>query len=434
MSQLTLLFSQRGKEAFRLPVPPGSTLTVGRAAECSVRLPDPDRHLSRVHLEIRARPSGVFVVDHSVNGTWLEGARLPTDRPRLLRDRSSVGLPGWGIELRRTLPEETAGSTVQRERSGEPPDPPVFAGLVGSAPSMRDLYRRIERVAGFVAPVLIQGETGTGKELVARAVHSLSRRRDGPFVAVNCGAIHGETAHSRLFGHEKGAFTGAERESQGAFREAHRGTLFLDEIAELSQRHQTALLRVLERREVVPLGAVRPIAVDYRLVAATHQALRDAVARGTFREDLYFRLDVAVLPVPPLRDRPGDIPLLARHFLQELAPGEPPHLSAEAIARLLTHSWPGNVRELRATMLRALLAQDGGVVGPDAVLVRPPATSTLVEVPMPTWEQPGAVRESERAKIADALVRARGNRKHAAQLLGVARSTLYARMRRLGLS
>lgn len=432
MTRLTLLFSKRGREAFRLPLPPGATLTIGRAADCSVRLPDPERHLSRVHLELRARPQGVFVVDRSVNGTWMEGQRLPTDRPRLLRFRSSVALAGWGIELRRLPAEDAPGSTVQPDE-GARPDPAPFAGLVGASPPMRELHRRIERVAPFVAPVLIQGETGSGKELVARAVHALSPRRDAAFVAVNCGAIHGETAHSRLFGHEKGAFTGALSASRGAFREAHGGTLFLDEVAELSLRHQTALLRVLERREVVPLGARTPIAVDYRLVAATHQALDEAVARGTFREDLYFRLDVAVLRVPPLRERPGDIPLLARHFLRQLAPGEPPELSAEAVARLLAHPWPGNVRELRAAMLRALLGVDGGEVGPDDVEVRSPAASTLLEVPLPTWERPGSARESERARITDALARANGNRKQAARLLGVARSTLYARMRRLGL-
>jgi len=444
MGSRILIFSQRGREAFRVPLPSRGRLTIGRGPECSVSLPDDARLLSRVHCEIRVRPSGVFVVDQSSNGTRLGSERLRRDEPRLLRVGTSMRLPGWDVAVE--SPSGVDGSTVDRRSDSHAPTgaPGHFHGMRADTEVMRALFGHIERVAGFAIPVLIHGETGTGKELVARAVHDASPRANKQFVTVNCGAIHGETAHSRLFGHEKGAFTGATAAAPGAFREAHGGTLFLDEIGELSLRQQTALLRVLERREVVPLGASRPIPVNYRLVAATHRDLRKDVGRGRFREDLYYRLDVAVLRVPPLRHRPGDIPLLARHFLAELAPGAPPRLDADGVERLLAHSWPGNVRELRNTILRALLATDGPRIAPDDLAIRealrPGHTGLFAaeptpgqELPAPTWE-PGDGASREKAQILSALERASGSRKEAARLLGVARSTLYVRMRRLGLS
>jgi DNA-binding NtrC family response regulator len=317
-----------------------------------------------------------------------------------------------------------------------PLKPGQWHGMRADSPQMTRLFAEIERVASFDVPVLVVGETGTGKELVARAIHSASRRAGKRLVSLNCGAIHGETAHSRLFGHEKGAFTGASSESAGAFREADGGTLFLDEIGELPMLHQTALLRVLESREVVPMGASRPVPVDYRLVAATHRDLPRRVGAGGFREDLYYRLDVAVLRVPPLRERAGDIPGLARHFLATLAPGGASDISSSAVEALLAHSWPGNVRELRNTVMRAILASDGGPIEVQHVVIR--ETSCPSEMfPGSSLQAPSrrmAAFGKERSHILSALDHTGGNRKEAARLLGVARSTLYARMQRLGLS
>jgi DNA-binding NtrC family response regulator len=441
MDSPALILSQQGREAFRVPLPARGTLTIGRGPECGVSLPDPDRLLSRLHCELRVRPGGVFVVDHSSNGTRLGGARLARGEARLLRSGVVLELAGWELTVRSGPAPRDPESTVDRRAGPRRPaaDPGgTYRGMRADAPAMRDLFAQIERIAAFEAPVLIHGETGVGKELVAQAVHDASRRKDGPFVAVNCGAIHGETAHSRLFGHDKGAFTGAASASKGAFREADGGTLFLDELGELSLRHQTTLLRVLERREVMPLGASRPVPVDYRLVAATHRDLTREVSSGRFREDLYYRLDVAVLQVPPLRDRRDDVLVLARHFLAQLAPGPPPELSPRAVEALVTHPWPGNVRELRNAILRALLTTDGGAIEPGDLALRAavvaPRGGWLAKPAAPTWEVGGAEREpTERVRILRALQRCDGNRKEAAQLLGMARSTLYARMRRLGL-
>ncbi|MCO4768627.1 MAG: sigma 54-interacting transcriptional regulator [Deltaproteobacteria bacterium] len=446
---LSIAFRHHGLDAFEVPLPPRGSLSIGRAPDCAVCLPDPERLLSRLHCELRRQAAGVMVVDRSANGVRLGGTRLRRDTPRLLRPGQELALPGWTLVLKRA-PTGRLGSTLDRRSDDHSaPEEGGLCGISGAAASMQALFRQMERVAGFSVPVLIHGETGSGKELVARAVHQLSRRGAGPFVAVNCGAIHGETAHSRLFGHERGAFTGAEKAALGAFREAEGGTLFLDEIAELSLSHQTALLRVLELAEVVPLGASAPVAVDYRLVAATHRELRHLVAAGRFREDLYFRLDVVTLRVPPLRERLADIVPLARGFLGELASGPAPALLPDAVELLLAHRWPGNVRELRATMLRALLAAESGTVGREQIVLRAarsrpvasfaaesPASSLAASAAFPTWELPDAVDplDAERRRILAVLQRTAGNRKAAAEMLGIARSTLYARLRRLGLS
>ncbi len=438
---ISLFFQRAGLEVVQMGVPDRGTLRVGRATDCDVCLPDPDCLLSRVHCELRAESGGVAVVDRSVNGVRLDGRRLARGAPRLVRAGKVLELPGWTITVRREA-GRIAESTVERGCvSAE--SKPGLDGLVGAAPAMHVLRRRIERVASFGVPVLVHGETGTGKELVSRAVHDLSRRAGGPFVAVNCGAIHGETAHSRLFGHERGAFTGAATAAPGAFRQAHGGTLFLDEIGELSPEHQTALLRVLETQEVTPLGASKPVRVDYRLVAASHRELRAEVAAGRFREDLYFRLDVAVLRVPPLRDRLEDVPMLARHFLGQLAAGRGLALSDDAVAVLESHTWPGNVRELRATLQRALLTVEGTKVGARDIHLRRPLRSVSIGglaavgagpvAAQPNWKGPLDWEQVERGRILEALTASRGNRKAAAQALGVARSTLYARMERLGL-
>ncbi|HXU83753.1 MAG TPA: sigma 54-interacting transcriptional regulator, partial [Polyangia bacterium] len=237
--------------------------------------------------------------------------------------------------------------------------------LVFEDPRSAALLRRIQQIAPSQATVLIAGETGTGKEIVARHVHELSPRAGQPFVAVNCGAFSDSLVESELFGHERGAFTGATAARPGWFEAADGGTLFLDEIGDLSPLLQVKLLRVLQEREVVRLGSREAIPIDVRLVAATNVDLDQAVAAGRFREDLYYRLKVAVLPLPPLRERPGDLLPLARYFLelyrQRLGAG-PRALSPEAVARLMAHSWPGNIRELENVIHSAVLVCQGEAV------------------------------------------------------------------------
>ncbi len=241
------------------------------------------------------------------------------------------------------------------------------SALVFEDPKSIKLLERIHLVAPSDANILIIGETGTGKELIARHVHELSSRREGPFIAVNCGALTDSLVESELFGHEKGAFTGAVNAKQGWFEAANGGTLFLDEIGDLPLQTQVKLLRVLQEREVVRVGSRRPIPIDVRLVAATNVHLEDAVAAGRFREDLYFRLSVAVLNLAALRQRPGDILPLARHFLKVYAqrlnwPGEGIAVSAEK--SLLSHPWPGNIRELENVIHHAILVCQGDVIEP----------------------------------------------------------------------
>jgi len=293
----------------------------------------------------------------------------------------------------------------------------------------------ILRLGGHEIPVLIQGETGTGKERVARTMHAASSRRSNAFVAVNCGAIDPGTAMSTLFGHERGAFTGASIRRRGAFRESHRGTLFLDEIGELTPELQAALLRALESREVVPIGGDRPERVDFRLLSATHRNLSEDVLKGRFREDLYYRIAVAMVRVPALRSRRDDIHPLALEFLREAAPDRSLRLSASAVRTLEGHRWPGNVRELRNAILRAVVQTDGDVIHRDALALRgafqPDGEAGFPVSLIPPARPPAA---TQRGDLITALERHKGNRTLAAMDLGIARSTLYARLKRLGLT
>ena len=244
-----------------------------------------------------------------------------------------------------------------------PPARPQFRGLIGSSKPWLRILDQVWRVAPASCPVLLLGESGTGKELLARALHLASKRARGPFVAVNCGAVHRETLNSELFGHIRGAFTGADRNRRGLFREAHKGTLFLDEFGDMPPSMQVALLRALEERIVWPVGSERPRPVDVRIVAATNRDLEERVACGAIREDLYHRLNVFAIRLPPLRDRLEDLPDLARHILARQA--RPRTLHMDAAAALATYDWPGNVRELDHVLQAAAVLSDGDVVGPE---------------------------------------------------------------------
>ncbi|HKA16654.1 MAG TPA: sigma 54-interacting transcriptional regulator [Myxococcota bacterium] len=320
--------------------------------------------------------------------------------------------------------------------SASPPPPPRPAFIAESA-GMRAVAALAERAAGSRVAVLLLGETGTGKEVVARAIHAASARAGQPFTAINCAALPDSLLESELFGHARGAYTGAERDRRGAFEEAHKGTLFLDEVGETSGAFQAKLLRVLQDRTVRPLGSTRSREVDVRLIAATHRDLAREVARGRFREDLFFRLHVFPIRIPPLRDRPEDVIALADYFLElhgdrEAVPGCT--LSPGARRRLLAHRWPGNVRELENAILRALvLAGRGGALGeqhfdPLAAEAPPAELDGLEDTGAETLRQ--TLARVEASVIRAALDRNAGHRSETARRLGLTREGLYKKMKR----
>jgi PAS domain S-box-containing protein len=310
-----------------------------------------------------------------------------------------------------------------------------FFGMVGRDAAMAELYRMIELVARSDSTVMILGESGTGKERVAEAVHRASPRADGPFVRVSCAALNENLLESELFGHVKGAFTGALKDRRGRFQDAHGGTLLLDEIGDISPLVQLKLLRVIEQREIERVGDSQPIKVDVRLVCATHRDLRQLVAAGRFRADLFFRLAVFPLRVPALRERPDDIALLAQRVLQRLRATGAPALAPDALRALRAYPWPGNVRELQnALEYAALQARDGDVRLahlPPEVRAAPPAP--LHGLRIVVGGDDGARAQDEREALVAALDRTGWNRTRAAEALGVSRVTLWKRMKRHGL-
>ncbi|MCC6718331.1 MAG: sigma-54-dependent Fis family transcriptional regulator [Acetobacteraceae bacterium] len=303
--------------------------------------------------------------------------------------------------------------------------------LIGTTAAMREVQKAVGMLADSDATVLITGETGTGKEVVARAIHRHGRRAAQPFEAVNCAAIPAGLLESQLFGHVRGAFTGAVGDALGSVRAAHKGTLFLDEIGDMDLAMQAKLLRVLQERVVVPVGG-KPVAVDVRVLAATHQDLPAMVRAGRFREDLYWRLGVVPLHLPPLRDRLGDIVPLAEHFLA-LSSGTARQLSAGAAARLLRHAWPGNVRELRNAMERVAALARRAVVGEDDLDFLAAGPATAPEDDLLAGTLPEAVARLEATMIRRALARSGGNRAEAARLLGIHRQLLYEKLRQHGI-
>jgi DNA-binding NtrC family response regulator len=317
-------------------------------------------------------------------------------------------------------------------------------GLIGRSAPMRRLFDLMERVAPTRSTVLILGETGTGKELVARAIHGLSPRSRGPFVAVNCSALPETLLESELFGHVKGSFTGAIANRRGLFEEAAGGTLLLDEVSTLSPATQVKLLRVLQERTVVRLGASRPVPVDFRLIAASNVPLAEEVVAGRFREDLYFRLNVVPLQVPPLRERAMDIPLLADHFCRRVAAetGRPvPEIAADSLKRMTEYAWPGNVRELEHFIERAVVT-GGGSIRFDPAEHGTPAGRRGGHAARGVDWRPGELLERaetelwplerlEREYILAVLARTGGHKTRAAELLGLERRTLYRKVREI---
>ena len=323
------------------------------------------------------------------------------------------------------------GMLSQRGDASSPRQTEPGGGLIGGSEAIRRVQKTIGLAADGNATVLILGETGTGKELVARALHEHGRRKDRPFIAVNCAAIPNELLESELFGHVKGAFTGAAADRAGAFREADGGTLFLDEIGDMPSAMQAKILRVLQDKIVTPVGG-KPAKVDVRVIAATHQDLPALVAAGKFREDLYYRLNVVPIVLPPLHERRGDIELLARHFLRLSAGTNPAKtLTAAAVERLQDHSWPGNVRELRNMIERAVILVRGNRIDAADLDVLLPSNRGSQRVA--EGDLPAAVAKLEYDMIRKTLEACGGNRAEAARQLNIHRQLLYTKMQRYGL-
>ena len=329
-------------------------------------------------------------------------------------------------------------ATVERalSRSAEPLATPVAdtvppAGIIGRSAGMLTVYKQIAYASDSWAPVLITGESGTGKELIARAIHRHSRRASRPFVAVNCGALVETLLESELFGHVRGSFTGAVTDHKGVFEQAHGGSVFLDEIGDTTPALQVKLLRVLQEGEVRPVGSTRTVRVDARVIAATNVDLDRAVAEHRFRQDLYYRLSVIVIHLPPLRDRRGDIPLLIEQFLRasSIRSGRTVAISPAAVSALVNYDWPGNVRELENTIERLVVFSRGEIdLGdlPAAVIAAPSLREQLFDG-LPTLD------ELERRYLLHVLQQVGGNRSRAAETLGIDRRTLYRMAERFGI-
>ncbi|WP_027369709.1 sigma-54-dependent transcriptional regulator [Desulfovermiculus halophilus] len=304
-----------------------------------------------------------------------------------------------------------------------------FENLIGQSPAMQEVFDLIQEVAPTDSTVLITGETGTGKELVAKAVHTRSSRAQGPFVAVNCGALPEHLMESEIFGHQKGAFTDAKSTKKGRLELAFGGSLFLDEVGEISVRMQIDLLRVLEERKFYRVGGTQPIEADFRVIAATNKDLEQAVRDGSFRQDLYYRLKVISIQIPPLRKRKEDIPLLADHFRLRFAQEtnkEIGSISREALDEMMLYDWPGNIRELENAIERAVVVGKSRSIQPQDLPIFSSAQSR--------GPQDLSLREMEKEHIASILEQTNWNIKKSAEILGIDRSTLYHKLKRYGLS
>jgi len=327
--------------------------------------------------------------------------------------------------IRRALDYRKLEKEVQSLRNG-PLRAPAIPGIVGHSLPMQEVYKMIGRVANSSATVLITGESGSGKELVANAIHEFGARSGAPLIKVNCAAIPDNLLEAELFGHEKGAFTGAVSRRIGRFEKANSGTLFLDEIAELPLNLQAKLLRAIQERTIERLGGTSPIPVDFRLIAATAQELDREVADGRFREDLYYRLNVVTIALPPLRERREDIPLLVQRFLSRSE--RPVTLREDALERIMAHDWPGNVRELENVITRAAVLAPGGVITPEwiqfshRILPNPPSWDEQTPYHDGYWN---VVRRVEIQLLRSALQEAKGNKAEAARILGIQRRLLY---------
>jgi DNA-binding NtrC family response regulator len=419
----------------------GDVVSVGTARDNA--LPVADFTVSRYHLDVSVKPGGILVTDlGSTNGTYIGAVRIER---AVVPPGTLLRLGGTTIRfddaVRRTVPAPGAGA------------PRELAGMIAVSPQMLRLFADIERIAATPTSVLIVGESGTGKERVAQALHARSPRAGSPLVTIDCGALSSSLLASELFGHERGAFTGADRQHKGAFERAEDGTVFLDEIGELPGADQSALLGVLERRRFRRVGGSAELDLEARVIAATNRDLRAEVNTGRFRQDLYHRLAVVVLRLAPLRERREDIPILVEHFARELGAtgafersemgGEAPRgideaFGADQLARWQKHPWLGNVRELRNAVEAALVVGPqpaaGDMPGQAALALAPAAVDDADQPVLPYKDQRAAVvRDFERAYLGRLMAQAAGNVSHAARLAKMDRSHLIDLLHRHGL-
>ena len=398
---------------------------------CDINLPDQDGvsllpRLLAPRGDESPPPAVLLITAYPSIDTAVRGMKLGA--------RDYIGKPFSPDELRLVVRRALDEDELRRAH-GELTKRLAYGSMIGNSPAMQQLRQTIDKVAPSDATVLITGESGTGKELVARALHFAGRRASRAFMPVNCGALVGTLLDSELFGHVRGAFTGADTAKRGLFLAADGGTLFLDEIGELPLELQPKLLRALQDGEVKAVGGTSSIRVDARVVAATNRALDEACKNGTFREDLYYRLAVITLEVPPLRDRPGDIPLLARHFADEAAvraEKSRPALTDAAIAHLTAHTWPGNVRELENTIERAVILASGDVLDVGDVAGPRPAIAAAGLTTF-TGDHVPTLDELERTHILKVLELCEGQKTRAAAMLGINRTTLWKKLRQYGI-
>ena len=414
------------------PLPDAGSISVGRADDCDARLSD--ALASRKHAILHLAPLAIEDND-SANGTRLGTRRLEPRTPVEIQPGQAVSIGGSLLIVRTT--EASRLPVVASGRSTAPTPFGSDGDVIVRDPAMQQLFAVVDRLAQGTINVLILGETGVGKELVAEAIHRSSPRREAPFIRINCAALSETLLESDLFGHERGAFTGAVAAKQGLLELADKGHVFLDEVGELSASVQAKLLRVIETREVTRVGGLRARSVDVRFLFATNRDLTLEVARGAFRADLFFRLKGASLEVPPLRERSREIIPLAEAFLLRAAEKMNlpvrPTLTDEARARLLAYSWPGNVRELRNVVERAvLLCTDEVIRSADLALQAAPGeVAPIADARRPTQSSELALDERER--IAQALLDCGGNQSRAAESLGIPRRTLVRKIAQLGL-
>jgi len=397
----------------RYPLGP-EPLVLGNGTDADVPIDDP--YVSGRHLELKQTPAGVQLRDlGSRNGTKVRGIAIA----EALLDSTTalvIGQTQVSVEIRGQFSDGRSPAAARGR----------FGDVLADSAAMHEVFTLAERLAPSDLTVTLHGETGTGKDLLARAMHGASARKDGPFVVFDCGAAAPSLIESQLFGHHKGAFTGAISDHAGAFERAHKGTLFLDEIGELALELQPKLLRALENRRIQRIGGSADVAVDVRIIAATHRDLEEEVREGRFRQDLLFRLNAAVLTVPPLRERKEDVVLLAKTFARS---HNDHSLSNDALIRLSNHSWPGNVRELRNVIASAAAIADGPVIeAADLVnLGERRREPTLERLPLAGI----SLEEIERTAILQTLEKVGGNKTQAAKLLGIATSTLYEKLKKL---
>ena len=397
-----------------------SRIVVGKHRDSDIVLADDA--VSRFHLEIVSEGDRLFAIDlNSTNGTYLDGVRIQRAE---LREGTLITIGRSQLKLMAAADDaETHGPMRLR-----------FGKMVGTSAASQRIFALMERVAKSDATILLLGETGTGKDMAAQSIHAESERRDGPFVVVDCGALPSELIESELFGHEEGAFTGAVRGRDGAFTAADGGTLFLDEIGELPLALQSKLLRVLERREVRRVGSEQYRSVDVRVIAATNRNLRSDIANKTFRSDLFYRLAVVEIPIPPLRERPEDVLPLVEHLVGAVS--ERPEFaflrSTQFVANLSRHPWPGNVRELRNYLDRCVASCAPQALDEHRDAAPPPETEIDVDMPIKQARKEW-VTEFERRYLTALLERTGGNVSAAARQAGVDRVHLYRLLWRYGL-